>query len=282
MRPVEDIGVTAASPFRAFPVLCILTIVLFPSAHAQRPAIQTVDAPALGSGMLEIAVGADYAVKNRSVPGSDMNRLLRLFPFEARFGVAHNVDITVGWRGRLVARAENGTAFSDWGDPYLSTKVVLTDTGSPGPAVALFSEVKIPSSRYLPHRLGSDATDVFLKLLLSQTAGEFTVRVNAGLCIIGDPRAPGSQDDIYSGSIAVALPPAGGVTTFVEVYGFTGPRDDDDKLQVAGGFAGRIGPGEILLSGRHKISGTPYDFGTAFESSEAWGVAVAWRCRFSM
>lgn len=266
---------------RAYVFFSVLSLVLCARLEAQRPLVRTIDAAALGSGRAEIVAGAEYAWKGPSVTDPDADRLLRLFPVEARFGAAKNVDVVAGWRGRLIARTGGGTRYTDWGDPYLATKVVLTDSAARAPAVALWWEVKIPSTRYLPARLGSDATDVFFRFLFTHASSSVTVRVNAVFGIIGNPRAPGSQDDIYGGSLMLQTNPAGWAWAFAELSGFTGPREDDDKLQAAAGFGIAAGEGEIGVSVRRRLSGSPVDYGTAFEMSEMWGIAAVYAHRLA-
>lgn len=267
-------------PFMALNLVC--AVFSAQASFAQRPVLQTFDAAALGAGTVRISAGADYARKSGSFPDDEMSRLLRLCALDLRVGVARNVDVTAGWRGRLIAESEDGTSYSDWGDPTLSTKVVLTDSGALRPALALLSEVKLPSTRHLPHRLGSDATDFYFRVLLSHHLDRFILHVNAGFGIIGDPRAPGSQDDIFTGSVAFMVRPAEAVHLFTELYGFTGARENDEKLQIAAGVSAGLGEGEITFSARRKVSGTAFDFSTGFDASELWGIALGYSHRFDL
>lgn len=258
--------------------------------RGQEPAILSADAFALGAGRVEVSYGAEYVVKDGRLDavfegGSHtlpaLRYLTRVLPFSVRIGVSANVDVIVGWRGGLIARPDIGPSHSDWGDPSLTTKITLTDTGGPAAAGILFG-VKLPSTRYLPAGLGSDAMDAYLLATVSRRfapGGE--LRANAGVGIVGDPRFAGSQDDIFTGSAMALWRPAERLALFAEVYGFTGPREDDDKLQLRGGGSFESPIGTVTLYGLTRLAGNPYDFGTAFAGSPEWGIGGSLTHRFA-
>jgi len=220
-----------------------------------------------------VAYGFDITVKNGVGPDG-LQRLWRVLPVVVRVGVSSNVEVIGSWRGGLVARSTDGTKHSDWGDPSVFTKVTLTDTGSPIPIGVMFG-FKIPSTRYLPHRLGSDATDLYFQLLASHTSGRAEIRVSGGAAIIGDPLHAGSQDDLLTGSAMVIVRPADTWGLFGELRGFTGPKEDDDKLQFRGGAGFDAGIGTMTLYGNARLAGSTIDFGTAFEATGSWGCGVS-------
>ena len=259
----------ALSACLAFPLMMIAPA----SFAAGGPGIITVPATSLGPGRMEVSYGLDYSVKN-GVDAGDLRKLTRVLPLSVRFGVSRGVDVIVGWRGGLIARSADGAKYSDWGDPSVSTKITLTDSGRPVAAGLMFG-FKIPSTRYLPHRLGSDAADVYIQAVAAQifSGGEF--RVNAGVAISGDPRFAGSQDDMLTGSAILMITPAGPFGVFVELAGFTGPKEDDDKLQCRGGTSFDAGFGTVTLYGNAQLAGNARDFGTAFEATGSWGIGAS-------
>ena len=266
----------------------LLLLAFTSSAAAQEPAILTADAFALGAGTVQLSYGAEYSVKDAGfvlpvyppMPG-EVRELTRLFPLSIRIGVAANVDVIVGWRGRLIARTGGDATYTDWGDPSVFTKITLTDTGRPFAAGVLFG-VKIPSARYLPARLGSDAMDAWF---LAASAWRFVngeIRLNAGAAIVGDPRFTGSQDDMITGSALALWRPLTGAAFFVELYGFTGPKEEDDKLQLRGGTSLDAPFGTFSLYALGRVAGSPYDFSTAFLGTPEWGIGASLSHRFGL
>jgi len=243
------------------------------SPGQEPPACVTVPASALGTGNVLVSYGADLGVKN-GVAAGEPARLWRVLPVTARVGVSSNVDVTASWRGRLIARSSDGAPHADWGDPSLFTKVTLTDSGAT-PAAAVSFGFKVPSTRYLPHRLGSDAADLYFRALGSTTFSGGEVRFHLGAAIVGDPRFTGSQDDMLTGSVMLIVRPAGGWDLFGELHGFTGPKEEDDKLQLRGGAGVDAGFGTVSVYGNARLAGSAIDFGTAFEATGSWGVGLS-------
>jgi len=100
-------------------------------------------------------------------------------------------------------------------------------------------------------------------------------RLNVGAAIVGDARAAGSQDDMLAGSAMLVARPGPGWSVFAEICGFTGPKEDDDKLQFRGGAGADAGFVAVSLYGNARLAGTPVDFGTAFEATGSWGLGVS-------
>jgi hypothetical protein len=243
------------------------------SGAQEGPAGISVPAAGLGTGRMLAGYGVDLAVKE-GVGQGELRRLWRVFPFAVRMGVSPNVDVIAAWRGGLVARSGDGEKHSDWGDPSVFAKITLTDSGSPLSAGAMFG-FKVPSTRYLPHRLGSDAADLYFQAIAGRSFGGGEIRLNAGVAIIGDPRFAGSQDDMLTGSATFIVRPADGWEMFTGLYGFTGPREDDDKLQLRGGVGVGAGIGTVTVYGNARLAGSPVDFGTAFEGTGSWGIGAS-------
>jgi len=256
------------------PILFTLTFLLASvSASQEWPAGVSAAADGPGKGRMTVTTGFDLSVKSGAA-GAELRRLWRVLPAVVRLGVSRNVEVIGTWRGGLVARAADGEGHSDWGDPSLFTKISLTDSGAPVGAGVMFG-FKIPSTRYLPHRLGTDATDLYFRLLVTGRSGPLEFRVNGGAAIIGDPLHTGSQDDLLTASSMIVIRAASRWTVFGELAGFTGPKEDDDKLQFRGGAAFGAGFGSVALYGNAQLAGTRADFGTAFEGTASWGFGLS-------
>ena len=251
-----------------------LLILSLKTSQAQHPVVLTEDALTLGKDSVDAGVGVEYRAKQEA-PEPDLHTSeLRLFVLAAHFGVAENVNFDLDWRGRLVGRTKSDTHASDWGDLSVATKINLLGERTLTPALGIRTAVKLPNTSYLPNKLGSDQTDFYFSLLASKSFASIVARLNLGLGILGNPRAAGSQDDIYIVSGTVIVPLFTGWSAFVETYGFTGYKEDDDK------FLGRLGIWSNILGmrlnayGSFRIAGNNRDFSSAFESSEDWSAGL--------
>ncbi len=258
---------------RSLPVIILLVGVLS-SAYAQRPVILTERAGTMGAGRVELGIGLEY-FKKTEAPALDYPfSELRLMVAGAHFGVADNVDFNLDWRGGLLAHFPMGGSGFDWGDLMISSKIRILKEGSIWPAFGVRSSVKLPNTSYLPYRLGSDQTDVHLHVLMSKTWGHVLTAMNVGVGIVGDPLNPGRQDDMIMISSAAILPVSYASRLFLEIYGFDGHLDNDDKLMLRFGGSTTIGGLQWHAYGGVRLAGDNRDFATAFEASENWSVAL--------
>ncbi len=251
-----------------------LLLVSFVSTQAQNLILQTADALTLGKGKLEAGVGIEYLAKSHSPAPDIPQSSFRIFVASAHYGVAENVNFDLDWRGRLLATFENGRHGSDWGDLIVSTRITLIHEKPGASYVGLRTAVKLPSTSYLPYRLGSDQTDFHAQLLLADNFPGVQTRLNIGLSILGNPQAPGSQDDVYSLQGAILFPLGETAHLFMEMIGLTGYKDDDAKLASRLGVTANAGLIEWTLYGSLRLAGNNRDFGNAFEQSENWGVGL--------
>jgi hypothetical protein len=261
-------------------VALLLSIIALP-AFSQRP-ILTEGAPTLGHHRVRVAVGVEHYEKSRTSVHDAPLTMTRAFVLSVHHGVAENVNFDLDWRGGLFATMQNGERVSDWGDLWITTKINFVREGTAWPSVSTRNTVKLPNTRYLPHKLGSNETDYFGQLLLTKHTGSVEWRLNIGLGIIGDPESKNVQDDIYSAGIAALVPVSGATTFFVESVGFTGYFDGDDKLALRAGGSTLLGGLEVHWFGSARIGGQRRDTGAAFELSEDWGVGVVFRATFHL
>ncbi|MDH3251322.1 MAG: hypothetical protein OEM41_00945 [Ignavibacteria bacterium] len=243
-------------------------------AHAQRPVMLTEQAGTLGAGRIELGIGLEYFKKHQAPAADFPFSELRLMVAGSHFGVADNVDFNLDWRGGLLAHFPAGKSGFDWGDLMISSKLRVLKEDEDQPAVGLRSSVKLPNTSYLPYRLGSDQTDFFMHVLVSREWGNVITAANIGFGIVGDPLNPGRQDDLVMFSSAVILPISSVSSVFLEVYGFDGHLDYDDKVMVRFGASSTIGGLQWNAYGGIRVAGDNRDFATAFEASENWSVAL--------
>ena len=259
-----------------------LLLLLSASSYAQRPALRTYGAGTLGGGLIEITVGSEYSAKS-AAPFPEAPRTLWKVPmFSVRWGAAANVDFEFAWSGKLLAGYAGGSRGSDWGDPVVGTVFRAFDEHDGVPAVGLRTAVKLPSTSFLPYYLGSDQTDFSFALVASRHAGTVEMLLDLGLGIIGNPRELGSQDDIYIASAALVIPAGEGIKLFLEGYGMSGYKEDDDKLLVRSGALSQFGCWHVNVYGSVRAAGSNKDFGAAFSSSEDWSAGVSCSKDFSL
>ena len=241
-------------------------------ALAQFPVFHTQDARTTGIGKAEFGIGLEYLAKH-DAPAPDLHDAeYRLLIAGFHYGVADNVNFDVDWRGMLFGRLPNGVTDFDWGDVSISTRIQLVREEGARPAIGVRSSVKLPNTRYLPYRLGSNETDVAFQLLAARTYGSADLRANLGFSILGDPINKSSQDDLYTASIAGLFTLTPGISVFAECYGFSGYQKNDDKLVFRAGLIQRWYGFCWNLFGSLRALGNNKDFGTAFEGSENWSL----------
>ncbi len=265
-------------------IYCLMFLLTFSlsSVYSQRPIILTESALTLGQGTLEAAIGIEY-FKKQQAPSIDLPESeYRLMTTALHWGVADNVDFNLDWRGGLLATLETGATKFDWGELTISTRINLTQEGMIAPALGIRSAVKLPETRYWPHKLGTDETDYFLNLTLTKHVMEVETRLNVGFGILGDPQFKDTQDDVLIVSAAEIIPVSDATRAFIELYGFTGPMDDDDKLVVRfGGWTNFAGV-QWNIYGSARLVGTNRDWGAAFDFSESWSLSFAVKKDFSL
>ena len=242
-------------------------------ARAQRPILYTEEPATLGDGNQLIGGGFEYLRKSDRDVGVPWTRLWKVPEILTEFGVGERVNVQLYWRGGLFAESPSGTTGSDYGDLSIATKILILRETQNRPAFGVNYSVKLPNTKD-EEGLGSDNTDVYGALLFSKKFGMVTGRLNLGLGILGDPRRQNAQDDIYVYGAAFLLRLEPSTRIFVETTGFFGPLNDDDKL--VGRLGLQIRRLDLDWTGfwSVKLSGTPLDFGTAFELSERWGAGI--------
>lgn len=249
-------------------------LLIFDDMYSQQPALATEAAQTLGARNVILGAGTGFFTKNH-VPVPDVPQSeWRVGVLALRVGVADNVNFDVEWRGRLIARIDNGVRAYDWGDITIATKINVIDEDDAVPAFGIRSAVKLPNTAYFPHKLGNNQTDYYFQILVSKKLPVVELRTNIGLGIIGNPLSAGSQDDIYIISTAVILPTESLIRMYLEFYGFTGSFPNNDKLVARLGIVTEVWGTELSIFGSRRIMGSAADFGSAFEASEDWGVGI--------
>jgi hypothetical protein len=265
------------------PALFLLSVLLFTPvrAPAQRPTIFTENATTLGKNKYNGGIAFEYLHKSSLQPLPFPRSLYRLFVVALHSGVAENVDMDLNWRGGLVGVRSDGFRSFDWGDLVVATKLLFFPQHDGIPAAGLRTSIKLPNSTYHPNRLGSNEMDYFTHLLLTQRWVKTELRCNIGFGIVGDPRVPGQQDDVYTLAIAGLFTVSETLKSFAEIAGMTGYQDNDDKVVVRCGISLEAEGLTWDVYGSARLFGNSLDFATAFDMSESWGIGMNIRKQFS-
>lgn len=252
------------------------------SLHAQRPLFVTESAYTSGKHVIELVGAVEYFEKAAAPSPTFPRTMTRVAVIGWHQGVADNVNLDLDWRGYLFATLGNGSRVNDWGDLTLSTRVLFLREKDWRPALGLKNSVKLPNTKYLPHGLGSNQTDVYSHILITKHYGAVQARMNIGLGIVGDPKALSSQDDVYLLGSAVMVRANAWLSLFAEAYGLVGYYDDDDKLLARWGTLVDFSGFDLCLYGSARIAGSDIDIGGAFEASERWSIGFALRKAFRL
>lgn len=248
-------------------------LVVVSLVRGQSP-IMTESALTSGKGILTPGLGFEYLAKSVAPSQNAPQTLLRVLLAGLHQGVAENVNFDLQWRGGLFSQWGNGKRYFDWGDLSVWTKITFFKEKDGIPSFGIRTGVKLPNTRYVPSRLGSNQTDFHSQVLVSRRLTSVELRGNFTFSIVGDPNSAGFQDDIYSAQFAALLQITDHDRMFVELHGRTGYQDHDDKAVVRAGFVVEETFLTWTLYGSARLAGNSRDFGTAFDCSETWGVGL--------
>ena len=222
-RPLHHLARTA----RGRLALAFLALGAAPAAHAQsdRP-LTTEPAATLGWGDVEIELGA-AGFRTRD-PGGERGRLWMLPTVAAVAGIGPAADLKIEGSALLHFDPESGDSRREPGDFTIWTKVRFW-RGTPfQPVVAGRVGVKIPITSD-ESGLGTDETDFFAQIILSQKVSRARLNLNLGLAVLGDPGEPAAQNDALTYGVSGVLPLGARVRIVGEVAGQQGTGTAFDR-----------------------------------------------------
>jgi hypothetical protein len=244
--------------------------------------ILTEDAQTLGHHTYRVGIGFEYLRKQTAPSPLLSASLYKIGMLAIHSGVAENVDFDLDWRGGLIGVRNDNSSVSDWGDLTVATKINFIRETVSMPAISVRNSVKLPNTKYHSGQLGSNEMDYFSYVLVAKQWSGWQTRLNIGFGIIGDPRAVGNQDDVYTLALAAIVSLGETTMAFTEVSGLTGYQDHDEKIVVRAGVGTEWSGLRWNLYGSGRIYGNNRDFATAFELSETWGIGVLIQHQFKM
>jgi hypothetical protein len=138
------------------------------------------------------------------------------------YSPADNVEVDVEWTMGVGALDDPDFGdVSDWGDVALRTKLRFLEQGAGRPALSARIEVTLPETD-ADHGLGPNTLRTAVELLLSRSAGRFTVHANAGLAVQDQVQQLTAQDDFFAYGLCVLGRFATGLSLGAEVAGLAG------------------------------------------------------------
>jgi Putative MetA-pathway of phenol degradation len=223
---------------RAFGVMVLIVLVGAPASAQQRPLV-TEDPETIGSGIILIEAGLDYA-RDVLYPVSGLQgNLIRWPTIGMSLGVGSIVEIQLDWApyqrlevtDRFLAPLSSlvdfeGDSTSDVDDLVVATKLRFLSEAAGRPALGLRFATKLPLASN-ESGLGLDTIDVSATALIGKTIQSIRVVGNVGFAILGDPTRGDRQNDalVYGFSVARAI--AQGFEVVGEVNGRAQQWGDD-------------------------------------------------------
>ena len=211
-------------------IASLVTLVAWPALAQQRPLV-TEDPESIGSGLVLVEGGFDYA-RDQQYPVSGIEgHRFRVPTLGLSIGVSsiaeiqidgvsyQSLSVTERTEAPLCAIVDiRGDTTSDMDDIVIGAKTrVLSETGR-RPAVALRFATRLPNAGN-ESGLGLDTIDFINTLLVGKTIGSVRVVGNIGLGILSDPTRGDRQNDVV-------------------VYGLSLARAMTDATQIVGEVSG--------------------------------------------
>ena len=238
-RPSPSHSPTAPWPVPSVHRLCltVLALVLYPlpSAAQQRP-LQTEDPTILKSGRASLEFGFDF-LQDAKFPVSGLRGdQTGLGVMGLHISLAGVAEVQMDWTAHnLLSVTEaspapvrphlssGGTATSDYGDLYLSTKIRMLHEAGPLPSFGFFTSVQVPNAS-TAKGLGLNATQYRGGILVGKHFGKLHAFGNLGLGILANPVLAGAQNDVMLYGLAGIYPLTPRVNLAGEVFGHWSSR----------------------------------------------------------
>jgi len=224
-------------------------------ARAEWLAPLTVEtAETIPSGTIDLALGASYFHNRRFPPFTPegyihWQDLVTVPELGLRAAVGDMVEIQASYEFiDLNEGTVDGTHHTyGGGDARLFTKIYAVRERTWIPALGVRFGTKLPNAD-AKKRLGTDEFDFYLDGLASKQIGDFSVHLNLGIALLGNPGSfdasdSRGQDDLFTYAVGGVSPelgidPAGDwrARFLLEVAGTTGSRFGNDGNVVRGGL----------------------------------------------
>jgi hypothetical protein len=190
-----------------FPAVLALLLTASPGLAANLEPTGMQDGQLLPENQAEFRIGFSYADDVRNLfQGEDRNRRIMEVPaLTFNLGLAERVEAQLQYSYLHLRESGQGDKWGS-GDVTLGLKVRLWQESLRVPAIALRLATKLPNADDKKD-LGTDEADIFIDALFTRNYPHYSLYVNAGLAILGDPRPGNSgQDDAWRYGVGVRIP----------------------------------------------------------------------------
>lgn len=186
-------------------VILLLTAGTSLAANLEPTGLQ--DGQLLPKNQAEFRIGVSYADSQRNLfQSEDRNRRVMELPtLTLNLGLAERVEAQLKYSYLHLREDGQGDKWGS-GDVTLGLKVRLWQESLRVPAIALRLATKLPNADDKDD-FGTDEADIFIDALFTRNYPLFSLYVNAGVAILGDPRTGNDgQDDVWRYGIGVRIP----------------------------------------------------------------------------
>lgn len=207
----------------------------------QRP-LQTQDPAIISPGNLSLEFGFDF-LQNAKYPQSGLRGDLtslgviginlglgEIVEFQIQ-GTAHNfLSINEQTLAPITPTLNSsGTATSDFGDLFLSTKILVVPEGKHFPSIAFRPTVQLPNASSA-RGLGLNSTQFYGTFIFGKHFGKLNTFANLGLGILANSIQAGVQNDVLIYGVAALYPVSPHINLAGEVFGRWSTRKESAPL----------------------------------------------------
>lgn len=255
-------------------VACLAPLVGVASMAAAQPRpIETEDAAILPAGAVRVTAGVSRLAR-QPYPVSGLTGTLWRVPeagVTVGLGPIAEFQMYGGWDAlRIDARragplsnlvTATGASTRDVADVVLATKIALRRESSGGPAVAVRVATKLPNAGN-ESGLGTDTTDVYGSVHLSQQLDRVRVTGALGLGILGDPTDGQRQNDVTTFGLSAIVRAVRTLSVVADLSGRTSTRahgafpGTESRRRLTGGLRVARGAWQLDLAAIHGLTTT--------------------------
>ncbi len=227
------------------------------SGQGMRPlTTESADTLEWGSGEVEVGIGS-FQTRLQGQRG----QLWEIPQLAARVGLGPTSELRVEGNGAMAFDPDTGDDAREPGDLTFWAKVRFWKGTAFQPVVAGRIGVKLPITSE-ESGLGTDETDFFAQLILSQNVSSSRLHLNLGIAVLGDPTRNSAQNDTLTYALAAGTPIGSRARLVGEIAGQQGAGTSFDRSFVRAGV-------------RWEAAGAVWDVGASFgliDESEDWGI----------
>lgn len=228
---------------KCFLVFFVVIMTAGPCLAASLEPTGLQDGQLLPKNRAEFRIGFSYADDMRNqFQSEDRNRRVMETPsLTLNLGLAERVEAQLQYSYLHLRENGQGDKFGS-GDVTLGLKVRLWQESMRLPAIALRLATKLPNADD-EDDFGTDEADIFIDALFTRNYPLFTLYVNAGVAILGDPRTGNDgQDDMLRYGVGVKIPVLEDrMDALVSVEGMEGDESVNNRGALRAGIQTRLG-----------------------------------------